>query len=126
MGKLMHINYLKVKTAVVLCASKKNDPHEDPFLRDVFYYYLVDTGAHHKDVLAVRKIPIELIDKYDSIAGALGAMLEKETLDWDLGFTYSAGTKKKEFFEQLLPEDEELLPISYDSVCTEEYMEVED
>lgn len=31
MGKLMYINRLKSKTAIVIRASKKNDPHEDPF-----------------------------------------------------------------------------------------------
>lgn len=122
MGKLMYVDRLKVKTAVLVSASKKNDPHEDIFLRDTSYYYLVDTGAHHKDTLAVRKIPTELIDKYGSVTGALGAMLEKETLDWDLGFTR---TRKKEFFEQLLPEDEELLPIGF-PLLNMEYMEIED
>lgn len=122
MGKLMYVNRLKVKTAVVIHASKKNDPHEDPFLRDIIYYYLVDTGAHHKDALAVRKIPTELIDKYDSVTGALDVILEKETLNWDLGFTR---TRKKEFFEQLLPEDEELLPTNY-PIDIVEYMEVDD
>ena len=124
MGKLMYINRLKVKTAVILCASKKNDPHEDIFLRDISYYYLVDTGAHHKEVIAARKIPNELIDEYGSVEAALGAMLEKETLDWDLGFTHCS-VNKKEFFEQLLPENEELLPIKY-PVDTIEYMEVDD
>lgn len=121
MGKLMYVDRLKVKTAVIVCASKKNDPHEDIFLRDTSYYYLVDTGAHHKDTLAIRKIPTELIDKYD-VTGALGVMLEKETLDWDLGFIR---TRKKEFFEQLLPEDEELLPIGF-PLLNMEYMEIED
>lgn len=123
MGKLMHIDTLRMKTAVTICASKKNDPHKDPFLRDVIYYYLVDTGAHHKEVFAVRKIPEELIDKYAGVADALGAMLEKETLDWDLGLTHAA--EKQEFFEQLLPEDEELLPVPF-PIGIEEYMEVDD
>lgn len=50
-------------------------------------------------------------------------MLEKETLDWDLGLTHAA--EKKEFFEQLLPEDEELLPVPF-PIGIEEYMEVDD
>ena len=120
MGKLMYVNRLKVKTAVIIRATKKNDPHEDPFLRDIIYYYLVDTGAHHKDALAVRKIPTELVDKYDSVTDALNVMLEKETLDWDL-FTR---VRKKEFFEQLLPEDEELFPTN--PVDIVEYIEVDD
>lgn len=124
MGKLMYVNRLKVKTAVIIRATKKNDPHEDPFLRDIIYYYLVDTGAHHKEIFAVRKIPTELIDEYDSVEAALGAMLEKETLDWDLGFTHCS-VNKKEFFEQLLPEDEELFPVNY-PVDIAEYMEVDD
>lgn len=123
MGKLMHIDTLRMKTAVTICASKKNNPHEDIFLRDISYYYLVNTGAHHKEVFAVRKIPKELIDKYDSVADALGAMLEKETLDWDLGLTHAA--EKQEFFERLLPEDEELLPVPF-PIGIEEYMEVDD
>lgn len=107
MGKLMYVNRLKTKQAVIIYASKK----KDPFLCNIICYYLVDTGAHHKEVFAVRKIPKELIDKYESVADALGAILEKETLDWDLGLTHRA--VEKEFFEQLLPEDEELIPIYY-------------
>ena len=122
MGKLMHIDTLRMKTAVTICASKKNDPHKDPFLRDVIYYYLVDTGAHHKEIFAVRKIPKELIDKYDSVSDALGAMLEKETLKWDLGIAHC--WVGKEEFEQLLPEDEELLPRDFPPI-TVEYMEVD-
>lgn len=101
MGKLMHIDTLRMKTAVTICASKKNNPHEDIFLRDISYYYLVNTGAHHKEVFAVRKIPKELIDKYDSVADALGAMLEKETLDWDLGLTHAA--EKQDFLNGYSP-----------------------
>lgn len=123
MGKLMYINRLKSKTAIVIRASKKNDPHEDPFLRDIIYYYLVDTGAHHKEIFAVRKIPTELIDEYDSVTGALGAMLEKETLKWDLGIAHC--WVGKEEFEQLLPEDEELLPIDFPLINVE-YLEVDD
>lgn len=125
MGKLMYINRLKVKTAVILCASKKDDPHEDPFLRDVFYYYLVDTGAHHKEILAARKIPTELIDEYGHVEDALGAVLGKETLDWNLGLDFVHSVDKREFFEQLLPEDEELLPVYY-PIDVVEYMEIED
>lgn len=124
MGKLMYVNRLKVKTAVIVCASKKNDPHEDIFLRDISYYYLVDTGAHHKEIIAARKIPNELIDEYGSVKAALGVILEKETLDWDLGFTHYS-VNKIEFYEQLLPEDEELFPVNY-PVDIAEYMEVED
>lgn len=82
-----------------------------PFLCNIICYYLVDTGAHHKEIFAIREIPAELIDKYNSVTGALGVILEKETLDWDLGLTH--GAVEKEFFEQLLPEDEELIPIYY-------------